>query len=688
MTRQEKRHEPRAVPGRPRLPRCTIAWAVLALSLITTPAAVASQAGSAVGSRYARVGQVCPPPTPGDATCFAVVRVPVASSAPASTRASPYIVGDGAAASGPAGGLTPADLASAYGYDPASGGSAQTVAVVDAYDDPNIEKDLAVFDGQYGLAPCTKADGCLTKVGQTGSEASLPAADSSGWSVEITLDVETVHSVCPNCRILLVEANHASNLDLAAAVNEAAALGATEISNSYGEEEGGFGATERAAYNHPGVVIAAASGDDGYDGWDLIDTGSEEGLQMPNTPSSLPTVVGVGGTTLELNSDGTRAKETVWNDDGPGDESGFLPGFVSGGGCSTLSVAEPWQRNTPGYAASGCEGKRLDNDVAAVADPYTGFDVYDSYNCGSSCEEYGIGKAKGKGWLTLGGTSLATPMISSLYALAGGSDGVRYPAQTLYEHVGEGSALYDITERGNGFCDAEPLTTCGNPNAVFGRVDCKGTTACNAAPGYDGPSGVGAPNGLGAFRSTAKQAQEEQEAASVRQHEAEAKKKQEEETAAAVNKQEVKPPATTNLQDVSAFRSSKAPAVPDVRLASTAFLAGASGNVTVKVSCPAGETTCAGTVTLRTLYAVNASAAGSSKKKPAILTLAAGSFTVPGGKVKTIILHLSGRARALLARLHVLRVRVVILAHDPAGATHRAEAIATLRPRATPRAKG
>jgi hypothetical protein len=124
-----------------------------------------------------------------------------------------------------------------------------------------------------------------------------------------------------------------------------------------------------------------------------------------------------------------------------------------------------------------------------------------SYNCGESCEEGGIGK----GWVTIGGTSLSSPLVSSLYALAGGSGGVSYPAATLYSHLGQAPSLYDVTEGGNGYCDGEAAGPCGEPkiNEELGDIDCKGTTACDAAPGFDGPSGVGTPKGLGAFKSNA-----------------------------------------------------------------------------------------------------------------------------------------------------------------------------------------
>lgn len=428
---------------------------------------------------------------------MALGRVTVAAG---TVGAKPFVQNDGATESGPAGGLTPAQLASAYEYDSAEGGAGQTVALVDAYDDPNIEKDLATFDSNYGLAACTAANGCFTKVGQTGSTTSLPKADKEGWSVEITLDVETAHAVCEKCKILLVEANEPTDTDLATAVNGAVKLGATEISNSYGgPEEAG----EEAAYDYPGVVITASAGDDGYYDWDEVNDKKPPPLpERPESPASLPTVVSVGGTSLKLNENGTRNSETVWNHNGPGDKVGLKDKEAegaSGGGCSTLFTAPLWQQNVANWGESGCGTKRLDNDISAVADPYTGFDIYDSYVCGKSCEENG----GGEGWETWGGTSLSSPIIAAIYALAGGGGGVGYPAATLYSHLGQAS-FYDVTEGGNGFCDGEPESKCGKPNSKYHeQVDCEGTTACDAAAGFDGPSGVGTPKGLGGFKSKA-----------------------------------------------------------------------------------------------------------------------------------------------------------------------------------------
>ncbi|HME03512.1 MAG TPA: PKD domain-containing protein [Solirubrobacteraceae bacterium] len=469
---------------------------ILTSSLIAVPAAAAGQPAPPGRIRYAQIRPVCPPPTPGHATCTALARIPVAASIAAQVGALPYTQNDGASESGPTGGLTPTQLARAYEYDPASGGTGQTVAIVVAYDDPKIEEDLATFDEHYELPPCTTENGCLKKVGQEGPE--LPKADESGWSGEASLDVETVHSVCSNCKILLVEAKNYGVKNLAASASEAVELGATEVSNSYASPEvKGEGGFVEAGYNHPGVVITAGAGDYGYDNWDYVPEGLEA-PEKPSMPASLPTVVAVGGTSLELNANGTRESESVWNDNGPPSRKDVELPAATGGGCSTLFTAPLWQQEAPGWANTGCKTMRLVADISAVADPLTGFAVYDSYNCGAICEKSGLGK----GWVTLGGTSLSTPFVTGLYALAGGSGGVPYPALTLYGHIGQELSLYDVTQGGNGYCDDEAAAACGEPkaNEEHGKIDCEGTTACDAAPGFDGPSGVGAPHGLGAFR--------------------------------------------------------------------------------------------------------------------------------------------------------------------------------------------
>ena len=173
------------------------------------------------------------------ATCYAEIRKVVKRG---TKGAHPFKVAAGATragAIGPAGGLTAGDLGTAYGLI-TTGGHGQTVAIVDAYNDPNINADLQAFDSHYGLAACSTTNGCLRVINQSGGTA-LPAHDTQGWSVEESLDVETVHSVCQGCKIVLVEANSPANSDLATAENKAVGYGATEVSNSFGEPESGGG---------------------------------------------------------------------------------------------------------------------------------------------------------------------------------------------------------------------------------------------------------------------------------------------------------------------------------------------------------------------------------------------------------------------------------------------------------------
>ena len=312
-----------------------------------------------------------------------------------------------------------------------------------------------------------------------------------------------MHAVCSACKIVLVEASSASDADLGTAENTAATtLHATEISNSFGEPETGSGGTTFAhAFDHPGVVITASSGDDGYYDYDLL--GGSGKVSAPSIPAAYPTVVAVGGTSLYLaqSPTPTRAYETVWNDNGPQDayeQALQSPLGASGGGCSTLFAAQGWQSNVTGYARAACGGKRLVADMAMVADPLTGFDVYDSYTGCSGCKA---------GWETIGGTSLAAPLAAAAFALAGGAHGLPYPAVALYSHTA--SAHYDVTVGGNGLCDGEGAPQCPNPNNLgHGILDCAydasgvpapGTGACDATGGFDGPTGVGTPASMTLF---------------------------------------------------------------------------------------------------------------------------------------------------------------------------------------------
>jgi hypothetical protein len=494
----------------------TLFAAALVAAALTVPAAAS---GPSTVTRWVAV-PICAKARPGHATCHAmrlVARQVSAADAGAATmrRAA---VGLPGFATGPGGGYTPGDVAKAYGVNPdVADASKQTVAIVDAFKDPNISSELAAFNTQYGL-PAETATSFKIVNQAGGSDLSGVLADA-GWAAEIALDVQTVRGLCHNCKIVLVEATSNSFDDLATAVNTAATtMSATIISNSYGGNENAveFTPADAAKYDHPGVAILASTGDDGWYGWDKINaTHSGTGQQVSQVPASLNTVVGVAGTSLYLNSDATRAGETVWNSNGPHDYDGWFLNDTgaSGGGCSQLSNAKGWQKNVAGYGSLGCgTNRRSSTDIAAIADPFTGYDVFLSYNQGTP------------GWFTFGGTSLASPVIAALWALAGGPGGVDYPALSLYGHFKSDATkhLYDVTLGGNGSCHTSTLASCanwwtgsgtGNPNLEgLGLIDCAwdNSTAdpatpltnryqCYAQKGYDGVSGVGTPMGTTPF---------------------------------------------------------------------------------------------------------------------------------------------------------------------------------------------
>jgi PKD domain len=448
---------------------------------------------------YAVGKQVCKTPKKAHmASCFAEIRQLVKKGTKGAHAFRRAAGATGAGTIGPAGGLTPSDLGTAYGLT-TTGGSGQTVAIVDAYNDPNINADLHTFDSQYGLAACSITNGCLRVVNQSGG-TTLPAADTTGWSVEESLDVETVHSVCQGCKIILVEASSPTNSNLATAENTAVSLKANEVSNSFGEPESGTSSSFQAAFNHPGVVIAASTGDAGYYSYDELSA-----VNKPNIPAAYNTVISVGGTSLYLGQNAARQSETVWNDNGVKDvlEQDFgTPLGAAGGGCSTLFSAQGWQKALSVWSSTGCGTHRLAADISADADYLTGLDIYDSYNCGSACRP-------APGWFTIGGTSLSSPMIAAVYALAGGAQSVPYPALTLYGHPG---SAFDVAAGGNGWCAGEGAAQCGDPNGLgHGIVDCDytsggtvavGDRACDALAGYDGPTGVGTPDGITMFKKT------------------------------------------------------------------------------------------------------------------------------------------------------------------------------------------
>lgn len=258
-------------------------------------------------------------------------------------------------------GYGPADLQAAYNLPSSSKGNGQVVAVVDAYDNPNVASDLATYRSTYGLPSAN-----FTKYNQAGQAKNYPQADSA-WGTDIDLAVEMISASCPNCTIDLVEANSSSITDLEQAESEAVALGARVVTNGFAGT--GF---DQSYFDVKGVTYLAASGDGGF--------GS-----VPE-PAAFGSVVAVGGTTLTRGGGSRGWKESVWPD--------------AGNGCTTFPKP-PWQHDkTCAY--------RLANDVSAVAAPTPGVAEYDSYGAA--------------GWFLVGGTSVATPLLAGVFGLAGNAN--------------------------------------------------------------------------------------------------------------------------------------------------------------------------------------------------------------------------------------------------------------------------
>jgi subtilase family serine protease len=387
--------------------------ACAALAVAPTAALAASSANMISPHPASDVRHACAAPKAGQLACMAIVRTNVAAHVGLMPDATPA-------------GYGPADLQSAYALPSATAGSGQTVAIVDAFNDPNANADLSVYRAQFGLPACTIANGCLRQVNQTGG-TSLPR-NNAGWAEEESLDLDMVSAICPLCHIILVEAKSSTFANLGAAVNEAVSLGAKFVSNSYG---GGESSTEASSdssfYNHPGVAVTASSGDSGFG---------------PQYPAASQFVTAVGGTSLTRASNARGWTETVWNG--------------AGSGCSAFEAKPSWQHDT------GCS-RRTIADVSAVADPNTGVAVYDTFDGDSGFEVFG-------------GTSVASPLIASVFALAGTPTAGTYPSSYPYSHTAN---LNDVTSGSNGTCSPAYL--------------------CTAGVGYDGPTGLGTPNGTAAF---------------------------------------------------------------------------------------------------------------------------------------------------------------------------------------------
>jgi len=371
------------------------AAAALALTWLNGFGATTRLAASSTQAAYR---SVCPAAKPGHFTCLSIIHTGASPQA-----LSPQVL--------PAG-FSPTGLRSAYNLTSATAGSGRTVAIVDAFDDPNAESDLATYRSVYGLSPCTTLNGCFRKVNQTGG--TTPPAPDSAWAIEISLDLDMVSAICPSCHILLVEANSDQVTDLGASVDTAVSLGAKYVSNSYGApEQKGEATTFNHFFNHPGVAVTFAAGDTGY------------GVYYP---AASRYVTAVGGTSLRRATNARGWSERAW--------------AGTGSGCSAYSAKPSWQPTK-----SGCPTRRTVADVAAVADPNTSVAFYDTVLDPQLPQP---------GWNRAGGTSVSTPIIAAVYARAALPAANTYPAHYPYTHTAD---IWDIVGGSNGTCSFKYLCT-------------------------------------------------------------------------------------------------------------------------------------------------------------------------------------------------------------------------------------
>jgi subtilase family serine protease len=416
-----------------RITRIAIAAGAALTVAGTLTAAVpgAATAGTAPLSAYRAA---CPVARPGQARCLTLYAPQVAVNRAIAAKAAGQRV--------PPRSTTPKgwganSIEAAYKL-PLTKGAGQTIGIVDAFSTPHLASDLAVYRKQYGLPPCTTASGCLRIVNEQGKASPLPHPDPLGWGVEETLDVSMVSAACPLCKIVVVEGTTPSFKNLATAEGTAARLGANVISNSYGGRESGFTQAYAKAYDQPGHVVVASSGDYGY--------------TAAMFPANLASVTAAGGTKLSKAKNARGWTESVWNN-GLG---------ASGSGCSAYVRKPAWQHDRD------CPGRTV-ADVASVA---TDIPIYDS----------SISAKLGGPWLTVAGTSAASPLISGIYGLAGNAG----TAKPGYEYA-HASALFDVTTGNNDWFNRAHGASCGYDYL------------CVAKPGYDGPTGLGSPDGTGAF---------------------------------------------------------------------------------------------------------------------------------------------------------------------------------------------
>lgn len=394
------------------------------------------------------VRQLCPKPVSADEMqCFALVRTDYTPKATAQAQMQPPtkcpFFGQA---------YCPVDLQDAYNLPSLNKGGAKVVAIVDAYGYKHAAGDLAFYRNFMNLKACDTKSKCLRIVNQNGQASPLPPEppSSQDWKGEQSLDLDMVSAICPNCKIILVQTKNNLVSNLYAGVKTAGRLGARYISNSWGGAESGG---DNSIFHQHGVVITAAAGDNGGGG---VYGGG------PQQPCSYTYVVCVGGTHLNRAHNVRGWSEVVWNDWNFYRCGG--PCGATGSGCSTKISKPSWQNDT------GCK-MRSESDISATAAVSAPVAVYNSEEGGS-------------GWLAFGGTSVSTPIVAAAYALAGNALSQVGASGIWKRHAHN---LFDIT-RGNNLSQKLGIY-CAS------RV----TYICVARVGFDGPTGWGSPNGLGAL---------------------------------------------------------------------------------------------------------------------------------------------------------------------------------------------
>jgi subtilase family serine protease len=333
-------------------------------------------------------------------------------------------------------GYSPPQIRHAYGFDLLSCtgantcGTGQTIAIVDAYDDPNAESDLKTFSSTYGLPACTTANYCFSKVYASGSK---PRSDQ-GWSLEISLDVQWAHAIAPGAKILLVEAQNNQLSGLMSAVDVAVSKGAKVVSMSWGSNEFSSETSYDYHFNKAGVAFFASSGDSG----------------SVSYPAASPYVIGVGGTTLHLDNTGNLiSAETAWS---------------GGGGGISVYENEPSYQSSYGITTTG--GNRGIPDVSYNADPNTGISVYDS-----------VGYQGQKGWFIVGGTSAGSPQWAALAAIAAPT----VPVSSALYNAASTTTTDSTTGKTEYVLNYRDITSGSNSSGY------------SSGPGYDLVTGLGSP---------------------------------------------------------------------------------------------------------------------------------------------------------------------------------------------------